>query len=82
MTVLALLFVAFVVYNSIARVGHECRVCIEFNGRRDCRSAAGATEEEAKLAAQTTACGLLASGMDQSIACGRAVPETVQCSGN
>jgi len=35
--------------------------------------------QDAREGAQTTACGPLASGMDQSIACGRVQPDSVQC---
>jgi hypothetical protein len=50
-----------------------------FNGRTNCASAVGVTEQAAKEGAQTTACGPIASGMDQSIACGRTPPASVTC---
>lgn len=77
--IISFAFVGYVIYGSVARVESECEVCVEFRARLDCRTAAGATESEAQQAAQTTACGLLARGMDQSIACQRAVPRSVRC---
>ncbi|MCZ6759979.1 MAG: hypothetical protein O7D29_06355 [Gemmatimonadetes bacterium] len=76
------LFVGFVIFGSMTRAQVECEVCIEFRGRTDCRRAAGVTEDEARRTAQTMACGILAAGMDQTIACGRVIPKSVQCSAN
>jgi hypothetical protein len=56
-----------------------CEVCVEFNGRHNCATARAKTPEAARTAAQQTACGPVASGMDQSIACGRQPPVSVQC---
>lgn len=73
------LIMAFVVYNSMARVKHECEVCVEFNGGSRCARGAGASEQEARRGAQTAACGVLASGMDESIRCDNTPPKTAQC---
>jgi hypothetical protein len=75
-------FLAYVVVGSMARVERTCELCVEFNGRTECRRGAGATDQEAKDAAQTAACGVMAFGMDQSIACQRTVPTTVRCTGS
>ena len=66
-------------YMTTAKASQECNVCMEFRGLRNCATAVGPTEEQAKEGAQTTACGPIASGMDQSIACGRTPPASVQC---
>ena len=57
----------------------QCRVCVEFRGRSNCAAAAGATERAALDGAQSTACGPIASGMDEQIACGRTTPTLQQC---
>ena len=62
-----------------ARAKARCRVCVEFRGRTNCAAAAGATEQAAREGAQTTACGPIASGMDQQIGCGRVQPASVRC---
>lgn len=67
------------VYSTTARAGHRCRVCVTYRGHSNCASAAGATQQDAQEGAQTTACGPVASGMDESIACGRVQPDSVQC---
>ncbi len=79
--IISFAFIGYVIYGSVARVESECEVCVEFGARLDCRTAAGATESEARQTAQMTACGLLARGMDQSIACQRTVPRSVRCTG-
>lgn len=71
----------YIVYSSMARVGYQCDVCVEFNGRTQCRSGAGATEKEALDVAQTSACGTLAGGMAGAIMCGNTPPQSVQCQG-
>jgi hypothetical protein len=72
-------FVGWAVYDSIARVGVACDVCIEWDGREICRSGAGATEGEAITAAQQSACGGNAQGMTESIRCLNLQPTQVQC---
>lgn len=74
-----LLAMGYVVYGSIARVQHQCEVCVEFHGGRRCARGAGATEREAREGAQTAACGVLASGMDESIRCQNTPARTTQC---
>jgi len=79
-TILALLaFGALLLFNTLAAQKSQCEVCVEFNGKQNCASASHENEQEAARSAQTTACGVLASGMDQSIACSRTKPVSVQC---
>jgi hypothetical protein len=66
-------------YMTTARASTTCEVCMSFDGRSNCATAVGPTEEDAREGAQTTACGPIASGMDQSIACGRTEPVSVRC---
>jgi predicted transcriptional regulator len=73
-TVAALFF-----FMTTARAKEECRVCMEFRGRTNCATAVGATERAARDGAQSTACGPIASGMDEQIGCSRTEPVSVQC---
>ena len=66
-------------FMTTARAKVQCRVCTEFRGRTNCAAALGATEQAAREGAQTTACGPIASGMDEQIGCGRTQPTVVQC---
>ena len=68
-----------VVLMTSGQTTNRCRVCVTYRGRSNCASATGRTAQNAREGAQTTACGTLASGMDESIACGRVPPDSVQC---
>ena len=72
-------FVVFLAYTTLTAQRATCDVCMEFGGLRNCATASGSDEAEALNSARTTACGPLAAGMDQSIACGRTPPATSQC---
>ena len=78
-TAAVMLIMGYMVYSSMARVTHECEVCIEFNGGSRCAKGAGANEQEARRGAQVAACGVLASGMDESIRCDNTPPRSAQC---
>lgn len=73
------LFFGFLAYRTMAPVQAQCEVCLEFDGELVCRRGAGATEEDARRAAQESACGGNASGMSESIACRNAAPVSVEC---
>jgi len=57
----------------------ECEVCIEFEGRRNCATAAAATREEAVRSGRSTACGLIASGVRDGFACDATPPASTDC---
>ncbi|HEY0971507.1 MAG TPA: hypothetical protein VGE02_11125 [Gemmatimonadales bacterium] len=57
----------------------ECTVCVEFNGQRNCATASAASEDEATRSAQTTACGVLTNGMNETIACQNRPPVQRSC---
>jgi hypothetical protein len=71
--------IALFVYLSTARATEQCTVCMEFKGRSNCATAAGQTAAEATETAHNTACGPIANGMNESIACGNLAPVSVQC---
>jgi len=66
-------------FMTTARAKVQCRVCMEFRGRSNCATAVGPTEQAAREGAQSTACGPIASGMDEQIGCSRTPPATAQC---
>ena len=77
-TVLVVGVLATLVYTSIGYHQYEVELCITFEGRRACGTAAGANREEAMRAAANQACSSIASGMTDSIACGRTQPDTLR----
>jgi hypothetical protein len=74
--VFAIAFVALVlgavVYTTLSASStrYRCEVCVEFQGRTSCRTAAAATEMQARRTAQENACALIASGVTDSMQCG------------
>jgi hypothetical protein len=75
----AVAFGALLLYSTLSSQRVECTVTIDFNGRSNTATASGANEAEATRQAQTTACGPVASGMNESIACGNIVPVKKVC---
>jgi len=73
--------VGIVIWLSSSIGAVECRVCIDFQGRRNCATAAAQTRDEAVHTGRTTACGTISGGVRDSIACGNTVPSEVSCTG-
>lgn len=74
-------FAGLLLWSTIASQRVECTVTVDFGGARNTATASAASESDATREAQTAACGPIAQGMDQSIACGRTVPVSRQCRG-
>jgi hypothetical protein len=64
---------------SLSIGGVRCQVCMEFHGERACRAVDGNDEKEARSAAVTNACALLASGVTDTVACQNTPPSDVHC---
>jgi hypothetical protein len=79
--IVAVAFVGFLLYSTVRTQQVTCEVCIAFGSGSRCATASGPTADAATTTAQTAACGPLASGMDESIACSRARPVSTTCSG-
>ncbi len=77
--VAVVVFAVAIVMGSMRTVQAECELCVSFQGQTNCRRGSGADEAEARRAAQKAACALMASGMNESIACGNTPPTNVQC---
>lgn len=80
LTILAVvLFTGFLLYTTLGSQAVECEVCVEYGGRRNCATASHESEPAALASAQTTACGPVASGMNDVIACQNRQPVVQQC---
>ena len=78
--ILAVILVfGYIVYSSTQLDQFSCEVCIEFQGKNDCRTAIGSTEPEAIRTALDTACAQISSGMTDSIACTQTTPKSINC---
>jgi hypothetical protein len=56
-----------------------CEVCVVFNGQKQCSKASGSSTAEAMRTAHSTACGPVANGMNEKIACDSRPPELQRC---
>jgi hypothetical protein len=74
-----LAFAAFLLWSTLSSQRVECSVTVAFGGSRNSATASAASEPDATREAQTAACGPLATGMDESIACGRIPPISRHC---
>jgi hypothetical protein len=79
---IAILFVVVVlvavVVSTPGSQPFRCRVCITFNGRRDCRTASAATRETARQTATTNACAQLSGGVIESNQCETTQPDSIE----
>jgi len=80
-TLLALIFTALVlgtiVYSSFRPAGARVRVCMNFKGAADCRTASAANRQEALRTAVTNACAQLSGGVTETNQCENTPPTSV-----
>ena len=74
-----LAFAGFLLWSTLSSQRVECTVEVAFNNSRNTATASAASETDATREAQTAACGPIANGMNESIACGRIPPLSRQC---
>jgi len=72
-------FAALLLYTTLRSQRAECRVTVEFQGRRNSATASGATPAQAEREARTAACGPIAAGMNERIACTNTPPVAREC---
>lgn len=63
-----------IIYSSMNLSQYKAEVCMEFQGRRACRTASGESERSAVRTATENACALISSGVTDTIACQNATP--------
>jgi hypothetical protein len=64
-------------YSTLKLGGPRVEVCMAFNGQQSCRTASGSSREQATRTAIQNACGEIASGVTDSLACERSEPVKV-----
>lgn len=72
-------FVSFVVYRSFFLPRVRCELCLTYRGQAICRTVEAADPAEARSAALTTACAVVASGVTDTMACERTPPQSFSC---
>ncbi|HXI41929.1 MAG TPA: hypothetical protein VNH83_18240 [Bryobacteraceae bacterium] len=79
---LAIVFVAgvliVVIYTTMGNARYRCEVCISFQDRTACRTAAAATDTQALRTATENTCAQIASGVTDSMACENTPPQSVK----
>ena len=78
--VVAAIFASFLLWSTLSAQRVECEACVDFGGRQNCAKASGTSNVEALRTAVSTACGPVASGMNESIACQNRPPAVQRCS--
>jgi len=76
---LGVAIVAYVLAGSMTASDHNCEVCMEYKGRSQCRTVAGATVELAREGAIQNACAYIAGGVTDGMACHREKPVRESC---
>jgi hypothetical protein len=74
----AVLGLAYMFYSSTSNVKYRVEVCVAFQGRTSCRTARADSEEHALRSAQSNACGLIASGVTDTMQCEHSSPTSVK----
>jgi hypothetical protein len=75
--IFVLIVLGVIVYSSFNLAKHRVEVCIDFNGRTNCKTASATTEEFALQAAVTNACGEIAFGVTDTVACEHTPPSKI-----
>ena len=73
-----LAFVIILTYSSMRGLKYRVNVCITFRGQTECRTASADSREHAQRTAQSNACGLLASGVTDTMQCEHLDPTSVK----
>lgn len=67
-----------IVYSMTTLTQHRVELCLTFNGQSRCKIASGSSQESAMRTALDNACGELAGGVTETLACQRTEPTSVQ----
>ena len=70
---------AYLLYSTLTSQKYSCTVSVTYQGRTGTATASAASEHDATQQAQTTACGPITSGMNESIACSNTAPTKTEC---
>jgi hypothetical protein len=75
----AVVFIAALVYSSFQQSAVECHVCITYRGKQQCETVKGSDRGLAQMQATSTACTFLSSGVTDSMRCSSTPPDVVEC---
>jgi hypothetical protein len=80
--IFAVLLVGAIIYFSLSFNQTTCEVCMDFQGRQQCRSASGADERNAVQTAKDNACAYLVHSKTEGFLCNQTTPARVTCQGH
>jgi len=76
--IFVLIVLGVLIYSTMNLAQARVEVCVAYQGRQACRTAAGQDEALATRTATSNACAQIASGVTDSIACEHSVPVSVR----
>lgn len=77
--IFGVLMLGVILFLSLGFNQYTCEVCIEFNGRTQCRKASGADKDTAISTAKDNACAFLVASKTDGFLCGQTQPAQVSC---
>ena len=75
--IFVLIVLGVIAYSTLTLTKHRVEVCIQFNGKTNCKIASAVTEEFAQQTAAANACGEIAFGVTETVACEHTPPVKV-----
>jgi hypothetical protein len=73
------IIICAIVYLSLGLNQYTCEVCVTFNERTQCRTAAGADKQTATQTAHDNACAFLVTSKTDGFLCGQKPPSRLAC---
>lgn len=77
--IFAVVLLGVILYASMRFEQVTCEVCIDFQGRTQCRKAAGTDRETAMQAARDNACAFVVQSKTEGFLCAQTPPARVAC---
>ena len=77
--IFGLLLLGAIVYFSLGLQQHTCEVCMDFQGRTQCRTAKGADQHTAVQTGRDNACAYLVHSKTEGFLCNQTPPARVTC---
>jgi hypothetical protein len=75
--IFVLLVLGVIIYSSFNLAKYRLEVCVNFNGKTNCKTASAVSEEFAQQTATANACGEIAFGVTETVACEHSAPVRV-----
>ena len=69
---------ALIAYSTFSGRRYRVTVCMAYQGRTACRTVSGKSQEGALRGGVENACGDIASGVTDTIACGQMQPQSIK----